>query len=81
MDTTQVKCAATGVGPVLLTKDDLAAILGCSIVALNVRVRTGRVLPPVKVGNHCRWPLKAVEAWIDAGCPRSGDATRAGQPK
>jgi predicted DNA-binding transcriptional regulator AlpA len=81
MDATQVRFTATGIGPVLLDKQALATLLGCSIVGLNVRVRTGQVPKPVKIGKHVRWPLKVIERWIDAGCPRSAVATRTAQPK
>jgi len=48
----------------------VAALLGCSARHVYRLADAGRMPRPLKLGALCRWPRKALLAWIDEGCPR-----------
>ena len=55
----------------LLTADDLAQVLKVSTRSVRRLVDEGRCPKPVHVSRRAiRWEPKAVQEWIDNGCPR-----------
>jgi excisionase family DNA binding protein len=55
--------------PVLLTVDDLAAILRCSPRTVHRLVERGRVPRPCRLGSLLRWTRAQVDEWVARGCP------------
>ena len=53
----------------LLGGAEVAKMLGCSTRHVLRQADAGRMPWGVKVGNLRRWPVKALEDWIMAGCP------------
>ena len=52
--------------PALLTRKQVAAVLGASLRTLDELTSTGRFpAPDVRVGQRPRWTLQTIEAWID----------------
>ena len=47
----------------------MAAMLSCSTRHVYRLADAGRMPPPIKIGALCRWPRRAVDAWIADGCP------------
>lgn len=62
--------------PVLLTVDDVAALLRCSPRTVHRLTERGRIPRPCRLGSLLRWPRVQVEAWVDQGCP---DCRRSGR--
>ena len=60
-----------GEASVMLTVDDLAAMLRCSSRSVYRLTDAGRLPRPVKLGGLVRWRREAVENWITRGCPRA----------
>lgn len=54
---------------VLMTIEDLAAILGCSPRHIRRLVNSNRIPRPIKLGALLRWIKADVDRWIAAGCP------------
>lgn len=54
----------------LFSPAQLAERLGVNTRTVRRLVLAGRVPEPLKIGRAVRWPRKAIERWIDAGCPR-----------
>jgi prophage regulatory protein len=65
----QVQSADGQALPRMLTKREVADMLG--IVPRTVdRLRILESIPqPVRIGGSVRWPSPVIEAWIAAGCP------------
>jgi len=55
--------------PVLLTVDEVAAILKCSPRTVYRLADAGRIPPPYRLGGLVRWRADIVKAWIGQGCP------------
>ena len=53
----------------LLDVQEVANLLGCSDRHVYRMVDKGRMPKPVKLGSLNRWPTKAIDEWITAGCP------------
>ena len=53
----------------LLDVGSVAALLSCSVRHVYRLADAGRMPPPVKLGALVRWPRRAVEQWLDDGCP------------
>ena len=47
----------------------MAAMLSCSTRHVYRLADAGRMPPPVRLGALVRWPRRAVETWLAAGCP------------
>lgn len=50
----------------LVTIFELARTLGCSTRHIRRLVARGEFPPPIRIGTLIRWPIGAVEAWVDA---------------
>ena len=53
----------------LLTADEVAAMLGVSERTLWRLLSAGKVPKPVRFGRNTRWRMAEVKEWIDRGCP------------
>jgi prophage regulatory protein len=60
---------STDTAPVLLTADEVAAMLGVSERTLWRLLSAGKVPEPVRFGRSTRWRAAEVADWIDRGCP------------
>ncbi len=56
-------------GVVLLTADEVAAMLKCSARTVYRLADAGRIPPPCRLGGLVRWNALTFEAWIGQGCP------------
>jgi excisionase family DNA binding protein len=56
----------------MLTVDDVAGMLNCSIRTVYRLTDSARMPKPVKLGALVRWPREVIERWIAQGCPRAG---------
>jgi excisionase family DNA binding protein len=56
----------------LLTADEVAAMLGVSERTLWRLLSAGKVPKPVRFGRNTRWRVAEVKEWIDRGCPVAG---------
>jgi excisionase family DNA binding protein len=54
---------------VVITIDDVAALLGCSTRHVRRLADSGRIPHPVKFGALLRWIKTDVDQWIAGGCP------------
>jgi predicted DNA-binding transcriptional regulator AlpA len=55
--------------PTMVDKRWIAKTLGCSERHVDRLADGGLMPPPSKLGRLCRWNRKAIEKWIEAGCP------------
>lgn len=53
----------------LLHVGQVAELLGCSARHVYRLADAGRMPAPVRVGALIRWPLTAIETWVEDGCP------------
>jgi len=54
----------------LLTIDEVAALLKCSISTVRSMRRDRRIPPPIELSyNNHRWSTVMIKDWIEAGCP------------
>lgn len=53
----------------LISADELAGLLGCSLCHVWRMHSGGKVPKPVKIGRLTRWRNAEVRAWIEAGAP------------
>ncbi len=60
---------STNTAPVLLSADEVAAMLGVSERTLWRLLSAGKVPQPVRFGRSTRWRAAEVADWIDRGCP------------
>lgn len=76
MDATNSQTDVSHTESVLLTAEQVAAMLACSV--RHVRRLADRSAMPkaVKLGSLVRWRREDIEQWIAAGCP----AGKAGKP-
>jgi excisionase family DNA binding protein len=61
---------------VLLSVDDVAALLNCSARHVYRLSDAGRLPAPVRLGTLVRWSRHAIECWIGEGCPPVRRASR-----
>tara|TARA_B100000925_G_C21619680_1_gene308332 strand:+ start:89 stop:334 length:246 start_codon:yes stop_codon:yes gene_type:complete len=54
---------------IMLTVDQLAAMLNCSSRHVYRLCDTKRMPPPVRLGMLVRWNRNVIDRWINAGCP------------
>ena len=54
---------------VLLTAEEVAAMLGVSERTLWRLLSAGKVPKPIRFGRNTRWRAAEVAEWIDRGCP------------
>jgi excisionase family DNA binding protein len=60
---------STDTTPVLLSADEVAAMLGVSERTLWRLLSAGKLPQPVRFGRSTRWRAAEVAEWIDRGCP------------
>ncbi len=56
----------------LLSIQDMAAIVNCSVASVYTMKAYGRIPPPLRVGRLVRWDPRVVQKWVDDGCPSFG---------
>ena len=56
-------------GTMLLTIEDVAAVLRCSPRSVYRLIGSGRVPPPCRFGSLMRWTPATIETWVAEGCP------------
>ncbi len=61
---------STDTVPVLLTAEEVAAMLGISERTLWRLLSAGDVPRPVRFGRNTRWRLVEIRDWIEKGCPQ-----------
>jgi excisionase family DNA binding protein len=61
----------------LLDVRAVAALLACSVRHVRRLTDAGRLPPPVRIGALVRWPRRAIEDWVGAGCPAARQTGRA----
>ncbi len=69
--TAAVDTAAAARAAILLNRDAVAALLGCSAKHVGRLADSGRMPAPVRLGWLVRWRRGDVERWIAEGCPRT----------
>jgi len=55
----------------LLTVDEVARMLNCSVRTVYRLVDQGRIPRPLKLGALSRWSRDVIEQWICEGCPKT----------
>ena len=55
--------------PALLTKVQVAELLGCSSAHVERLRADGKMPLPVRVGTLLRWRAAELEKWVASGCP------------
>lgn len=69
----------------LMTVDDVAALLACSVRHVRRLADSGAMPRPVRMGSLVRWrgrtgdPMTGVHDWVEAGCPSCREQRRAGR--
>lgn len=58
-------------GPLLLSAEKLAELLGISIRTLWRLRASGKLPHPIRLGGSVRWRACDIGDWIEAGCPTS----------
>ena len=53
----------------LMTRAELAELLGLSAKTLRRMELSGKLLPPVRIGRNVRWRYGETCRWIEADCP------------
>jgi excisionase family DNA binding protein len=61
---------------VMLTVDQVAAMLNCSSRHVYRLCDIKRMPPPVRLGMLVRWNRNVIDKWINAGCPPVRAQTR-----
>ncbi len=56
----------------------VAALMNCSPRHIRRLAAAGRMPAPVKLGTLIRWPRRALQDWIAAGCPDFQDFKQKG---
>jgi excisionase family DNA binding protein len=59
--------------PLLLTVEQLAALLEISVRSVWRLVSARRMPLPIRLGKSVRWRRLEIETWITAGCPTNED--------
>jgi excisionase family DNA binding protein len=57
------------VSPILLSVQDLAALLNISVRTVWRQDSSGQMPRPVRIGRTVRWFEEEILAWVRAGCP------------
>jgi excisionase family DNA binding protein len=55
----------------LITVDEVAAMLSLSPRTVWRRSSTGELPAPVRIGGSVRWRRSDIVQWVNAGCPRA----------
>jgi prophage regulatory protein len=63
------KAGIAEVEPLCLGADEVAALLGIGKTLLYELDSTGKIPPPLKLGNRCVWAIAELRSWVAAGCP------------
>ena len=54
---------------VMLTAEDVAAMLACSPRSVYRLADQGLIPPPIRLGGMVRWLAQTITKWIADGCP------------
>jgi excisionase family DNA binding protein len=63
--------AVAPLAPMLLSVTEVAHLMGVSRNMIWKLRSVGGIPMPICVGRLTRWRLRDIQAWIEAGCPRS----------
>ena len=55
----------------MLSKNEIASLLGVSIRTVQRKQDLGEIPAPVRIGKSVRWVRSQIEEWILAGCPKN----------
>ena len=66
---------ANSVTVLLLSVEQVAALLNCSPRHVYRLSDAGAMPQAVRLGSLVRWPRSTIESWIEDGCPRRMDKT------
>ena len=69
-----------GKGRAMFSVEDLAQRFDCSPKHVRRMAETGRIPPPIKLGNLVRWRVGAIEQWESEGCPNYRNASKKARP-
>jgi predicted DNA-binding transcriptional regulator AlpA len=61
--------SAAGLGPLLLTAKQAAAMCGKSLRTWRSWDAAGRIPRPVRIGRSTLWRAEELREWVTAGCP------------
>ena len=53
----------------LMTKEQLADLLGVTVRTVYRKWQAGEIPQPVKIGKLVRWTSPSILEWIENGCP------------
>jgi len=67
------KMTEAGLGPLLLTAKQAAAICGRSLRTWRSWDSGGRIPRPVRIGRATLWRVSELKEWVAAGCPRRAE--------
>ncbi len=62
--------------PALLSADEVARLLTCSVRTVRRLADAGRMPRPVRLGRLVRWRREGIEQWVRAGCPAGSEGGR-----
>jgi predicted DNA-binding transcriptional regulator AlpA len=54
--------------PELLTLQQVAGILSCSVRQVQRLVKMGKLPPPIRILGLVRFPGREIQTWLDLGC-------------
>jgi len=71
MQTRSRREAPPRAGPpqLLLGRNEVAGLIGCSARHVDRLAASGRMPTPVRLGGLVRWSVAEITRWIEAGCP------------
>jgi excisionase family DNA binding protein len=56
--------------PLLLSADQVATVLSCSVRHVRRLIDSGHMPRPIKLGALLRWRKIDIERWVEGGCPQ-----------
>ena len=68
--------AGMGEAPTMLTAQDVARLLRCSVRTVYRLADSGGMPRPVKLGALVRWSRATIHQWVCAGCPLTRKGVR-----
>jgi excisionase family DNA binding protein len=58
----------SGSAPLLLSTNQVAVALGCSVRHVRRLIDSGQMPKPIKLGSLLRWRKADIERWVEGGC-------------
>lgn len=65
-----------GLGRKMLDAKQVSELIGCHERHIRRLADNGKMPPPLKIGKLSRWSVKAINDWVDAGCPEQSGAVQ-----